>query len=185
MGALAGQNGTAALALRFAVLTAARTGEVLGARWGEIDLAAKLWTVPAGRMKGGRDHRVPLAPAGLTLLGEIAEGGADPPALVFPSTVATRPLSNMAMTMTLRRMKRDDVTVHGFRSCFRDWIAGATSHPRELAEAALAHAVGNKVEAAYARGDMLDKRRDMMAAWADFCAVSYAEPVGNVVTLRA
>ncbi len=103
-------------------------------------------------MKGGREHRVPLAPAVLALLGELAEGGADPVALVFASKVATRPLSNMAMTMALRRMKHGDVTVHGFRSCFRDWILEATGYPRELAEAALAHAVGDKVEAAYQPG---------------------------------
>lgn len=186
MVALGQQKGMGALALRFAILTAARTGEVLGATWGEIDLMAKLWTIPAARMKGGREHRVPLAPATLALLEELTQEDSpiSPVAFVFPSTIATRPLSNMAMTMVLRRMKRDDLTVHGFRSCFRDWVSEATGYARELAEAALAHAVGTKVEAAYARGDMLDKRRTMMAAWADLCAVSYAEPVGNVVELR-
>ncbi len=183
MGALAGQNGTAALALRFAILTAARTREVLGACWSEIDLAAKLWTVPVARMKGGREHRVPLTPVVLALLNGLP-GERDPGALLFSSGIAKRPLPNMAMTMALRRVKRGDVTVQGFRSCFRDWVSEATGHPRELAEAALAHVVGNKVEAAHARGDMLDKRREMMAAWADFCAVPYAEPVGNVVILR-
>jgi len=180
---LAGQKGMAALALRFAVLTAARTGEVLGARWGEIDLSSKLWTIPATRMKGGREHRVPLSPAVMALLDELPRDD-HPGALVFPSSVVTRPLSNMAMTMALRRMNRGEVTVHGFRSRFRDWVSEATGHPRELAEAALAHAVGDKVEAAYQRGDMLDKRRAMMAAWAEFCGAPFAEPVGNVVALR-
>jgi len=181
--ALAGQKGMATLALRFGVLTAARTGEVLSARWEEIDMTAKLWTVPAERMKGGREHRVPLASAALDVLAEADPNG-ERAGLVFPSNEATRPLSNMAMTMALRRMGRDDVTVHGMRSMFRDWTAEVTGYSRELAEAALAHAVGDKVEAAYQRGDMLTKRRAMMDDWATFCGAPYAEPAGNVVELR-
>jgi integrase len=108
-----------------------------------------------------------------------------PDAFVFPGTQPSKGLSNMTMTAVLRRMKRGDLTVHGFRSCFRDWAAELTSYPGELSEAALAHVVGDKVEAAYRRGDLFDKRRDMMAAWAAFCARPYARPMGNLVTLRA
>ncbi len=184
MAALAGQKGMAALALQFAILTAARTGEVLGARWGEVDRAGKVWIVPAARMKAGRDHRVPLAPATVALLDTLAalNPAADPLAPVFPS--AGKPLSNMALLMLLRRMKRPDLTVHGFRSTFRDWVAEATRHSADVAEAALAHTVGNKVRLSYERGDKLDMRRALMDDWAAFCAKPYAEPAGNVVELR-
>ena len=182
--ALRAQAGVAAKALEFAVLTAARSGEVLGARWGEIDLAAKVWTLPGMRMKAGREHRVPLSKAALAVLTEAAKLRTvdSPEAFVFPGAQSTRPLSIMAMTMTLRRMKRGDLTVHGFRSTFRDWVGEATGTPREVAEAALAHVVGDKTEAAYARGDLFEKRRRLMDDWAKFC--SLPPRTGNVRALR-
>jgi integrase len=187
MAALQGQPGMGARALAFAILTAARSGEVLGARWSEIDMDAALWTVPPTRMKAKREHRVPLTPAALAILVDVARLRLTdaPDAFVFPSQQPGRGLSNMTMTAVLRRMKLGDLTVHGFRSCFRDWAAELTSYPGDLSEAALAHVVGDKVEAAYRRGDLFDKRRDMMAAWAAFGARPYARPVGNLVTLRA
>ncbi len=182
---LRGQAGIAARALEYAVLTAARTGEVLGARWVEIDLTARLWTVPASRMKAGREHRVPLSEPVLAVLRAMAKlrttDSSD--ALVFPGGRAGKPLSIMAMTMVLRRMKRGEVTVHGFRSSFRDWAAEATDHQSEVAEAALAHTLGDKVEAAYRRGDLFEKRRRLMDDWAKFCA--QPARIGNVVALRS
>lgn len=168
--ALAGQGGTAAAALRFTVLTAGRTSEVTGATWGEIDLAAKVWTVPGARMKAGREHRVPLSRAALAVLAEMHAPEAAPGDHVFPGGKPRAGLSNMAMTALLRRMGRGELTVHGFRSSFRDWCAEATRHPREVAEAALAHTIGNKVEAAYRRGDLLERRAKLMAEWAAFLA---------------
>ena len=159
----------AALALEFAVLTAARSGEVLEARWNEIDLAAKVWTVPAIRMKAGREHRVPLSGRALEILGKLSETRTGE--YVFPGQRAGRPLSNMAMEMVLRRMGVDGVTVHGMRSAFRDWAGNETHFAREVAEAALAHVVGDKAEQAYRRGDALEKRRELMEAWA-----RYVEP---------
>ncbi len=170
---LRAQAGVSAKALEFAVLTAARTGETLGARWGEIDLAAKVWTVPAGRMKAGREHRVPLSAPALAVLTDIAKLRTtdNAEAFVFPGAADGQPLSIMAMTMVLRRMKRGDLTVHGFRSTFRDWVGEATATPREVAEAALAHTVADKTEAAYARGDLFEKRRRLMDQWARFTAL--------------
>lgn len=164
-------RGVSAWALEFLILTAARSGEVREARWNEIDLKNKLWTVPAARMKGGREHRVPLPNRAVDLLRTVAalrpaENGEQ--ALVFPGAKRSRPLSDMALTMLLRRNAEGEPTVHGFRSAFRDWAGDRTSFPREVAEAALAHAVGNEVEAAYRRGDALEKRRKMMDAWAGF-----------------
>jgi integrase len=187
MAALQGQPGMGARALAFAILTAARSGEVLGARWSEIEMDAALWTVPPTRMKAKREHRVPLTPAALAILADVARLRPTdaPDAFVFPGAQLGRGLSNMTMTAVLRRMKRGDLTVHGFRSCFRDWASELTSYPGELSEAALAHVVGDKVEAAYRRGDLFDKRRDMMAAWATFCARPYVRPMGKLVTLRA
>jgi integrase len=182
------QGGIAARALEFAILAAARTGEVLGARWCEIDLAAKLWTVPADRMKAGKEHRVPLTDRALDVLKEMAklrprddEAGA---AIVFPGAKHASPLSNMAMLQLLRRMGRDDLTAHGFRSTFRDWAAERTNYPSEVAEMALAHAVSDKVEAAYRRGDMFEKRRRIMEAWATFCAASKSPARDNVQAMR-
>ncbi len=180
--ALRGQAGIGASALEFTILTAARTGEVLGAQWGEIDLAAKIWTVPAARMKAGRVHRVPLSEPALAVLANMQKLRTvdGPDAVIFPGGRASKPLSIMAMTMVLRRMKRGDVTVHGFRSTFRDWSAEETHYPREVAEAALAHTLGNKVEAAYRRGDLFEKRRRLMDDWALFC--TQAPQVGNMVS---
>ena len=175
MAALEAEVGTAALALRFTILTAARTGETIGATWSEIDLAGATWTIPAARMKAAREHRVPLSPAAMALLMALpGSNGAEPGAYVFAGGKAGKPLSNMAMLALLRRMNRGDLTAHGFRSTFRDWAAEATSYPGEMAEAALAHAVSSRVEAAYRRGDLFEKRRAMMAEWAKF-SVSIAE----------
>lgn len=182
MAALAGQAGMAAMALRFAILTAARTGEVISARWCEVDMHTAIWTVPAARMKAGREHRVPLSDAALAVLRDAAMLGSDPAAFVFPGARKGKPISNMAMAQLLKRMGRDDLTVHGFRSTFRDWCAEATGTPRELAEAALAHTLHDKVEAAYQRADLMEKRRRLMAEWAGFC--TSPAPAGEVVPIR-
>jgi integrase len=166
------REGVAARALEFAILTAARTGEVIGARWDEIDLTAKLWTIPGERMKAGREHRVPLSEAALEILRPLYERRTGD--RVFP-------LSNMAMAMLLRRMGRVE-TVHGFRSTFSDWCSEMTNFPSEVREMALAHVVGDKVEAAYRRGDLFEKRRQLAEAWARFCQ---GETEENVIQLRA
>ncbi len=168
MADLSSQGGTAALALQFTILTAARTGEVIGAIWNEIDLDAAAWTIPGARMKAGAEHRAALSPAALAVLATVRPLGGR---YVFPGAKADAPLSNMAIIATLRRMKRGELTVHGFRSTFRDWAAEATAHPRELAEAALAHALRDKVEAAYRRGDLFEKRRVLMKEWAEYCGL--------------
>lgn len=159
-----GAGESAQLAFEFLILTAGRTSEVLGARWDEISVTERLWTVPAGRMKAKREHRVPLSDRSLAILArarELAAGSA----LVFPGRSGDKPLSNMVFLMLLRRMGLS-VTAHGFRSTFRDWAAERTMLPREVAEMALAHAVENRVEAAYARSDLLERRRDLMEQWA-------------------
>lgn len=162
------RSGTAARALEFAIFCAARSGEVRGATWSEISIEARLWTVPAARMKAGKAHRVPLSDAALLALGERGEkNGVD---LIFPASRG-KPLSDMSMTAVMRRMKVDAVP-HGFRSTFRDWVGEHTNFPRELAEQALAHVLESKVEAAYRRGDALEKRRAMMNAWAVFCTTA-------------
>jgi integrase len=171
-------DGVAARALEFAVLTAARSGEVLGARWSEFDLEAKVWTVPAARMKAGREHRVPLSDRAVAIMeamGTVRSGD-----FVFPGAKRGRPLSVMALAMTMRRMSVE-YTVHGFRSAFRDWAGERTHFPREVAEAALAHVVGDETERAYRRGDALEKRRELMNAWAKFCDGSD----GNVIAFPA
>ncbi len=163
------QPGVAARALEFAILTAARTGEVIGATWSEIDLKSRTWTVPAARMKAGAAHRVPLSDRVIGLLAATRdEANSSAAKYLFLGAARGTPLSNMALLAVLKRMGRDDVTTHGFRSVFRDWAA-EHGYPRELAEAALAHAVGNKVEAAYLRTTLLDRRREMMDAWAKTC----------------
>ena len=183
MAGLANQNGVGAQALRFTILTGARTSEAIEAQWSEIDMMAGVWTVPAARMKAAREHRVPLSGAALAVLKAVAplrddtRGG-----WVFPGARAGRPLSNMAFLMLLRRMGRGDLTAHGFRSTFRDWAA-ETGQPADVAEAALAHTLGNKVQAAYQRGDLLERRRKLMDAWAAFCIRT--EPMGEVVPIRA
>jgi integrase len=165
------QEGIAARALEFAILTAARTGEVIGARWGEMDLLHKTWTLPAARMKSGREHRVPLSAHALAILKEMQAHRQAKDAFVFPGGKNGRPLSNMAFLMLLRRMGFGDVTAHGFRSSFRDWAAERTKFPAEVAEMALAHTVSDKTVAAYNRSDLFERRRRLMAAWATFCTV--------------
>jgi integrase len=160
MAGLRQREAIAARALEFTILTAARTGEVIGATWGEFDLEARLWTVPAARMKGGREHRAPLSEAAVAVLEAMPH---------FLNDDRAFPISNMGMPMLLRRMGRGDLTVHGFRSTFRDWAGDATTFQREVVEAALAHVVGDKAEQAYRRGDALEKRRRLMGAWADYC----------------
>jgi integrase len=162
------QSGTAARALEFCILTATRTGETIGIRW--LEVAGEVWTVPGQRTKSGRDHRVPLAEPAATILDGMRAFAAAEDAFVFPGGKPGKPLSNMAMAAVLKRMGRTGVTVHGFRSAFRDWCRERTNHPREVAEAALAHVLRDRTEAAYARGDVLDKRARLMAEWAQFCA---------------
>lgn len=175
------EGGMAAQALEFAILTAARTGEVIGARWPEIDRQAKLWTIPGERMKGGREHRVPLSDAALAILARLYQDREGE--FVFAGGRAGRSLSNMAMLVLLRRMKRADLTVHGFRSTFRDWAAERTTFQNEVIEMALAHAVSDKVEAAYRRGDLFEKRERLMKAWAGYCNTTPA--AGAVVSAVA
>ncbi len=163
------EDGTAAFALRFAILTAARTNEVIGACWNEIDMDAALWIVPPERMKAGREHRVPLSDEALVVLREMEKTKADSGQHVFPGRRQATGLSNMAMLALLRRMKRDDITVHGFRSAFRDWAA-ETGRSSDIAEAALAHVVGDKTVAAYQRGDLLARRQRLMDDWGSFCS---------------
>jgi integrase len=179
MGVLAEHTAIGALALRFAILTVTRTGETLGARWEEINFTEKLWTIPAGRMKGGREHRVPLSEPALAILATLRQ--LPPSPFVFPADNPRRPVSNMIMLMMLRRLERHDLTVHGFRSTFSDWCAEKTGFPSEVREMALAHAVGNKVEAAYRRGDLFEKRRELMRVWAAYC--TGPAPAGEVVSL--
>lgn len=157
--------GAGARALELAILTACRSGEVLGAEWSEIDLDKQTWTIPAGRMKAGREHAVALSQRAVDLLGRLKETADG--SFVFPGAKGDKPLSNMAMTMVLRRLKIE-VTVHGFRSSFRDWVGNETSFPRELAEEALAHTVGDAVERAYRRGSAIERRRQLMNAWAEY-----------------
>ena len=173
---------TAAKALDFLVLTAARTSEVLGATWGEFDLSEGLWTIPAARMKASRPHRVPLSkPAGV-ILAALKPSEVKPEAYVFTRDKDGKPLSSMALLMLLRRMNRDDLTAHGFRSTFRTWAGETTAYAREVAEAALAHSIGDKTEAAYARGDLFAKRARLMEDWAIFCARKPAP--GSIVPLK-
>jgi integrase len=184
LGALRAQETTSARGFEFLILTAARTGEVIGARWSEIDMAAKVWTVPADRMKGRkgkrREHRVPLSAAAMAIL--KTQAAIQENEYVFPGDRRAG-LSDMALLMTLRRMGREDVTPHGFRSTFRDWAGNETNFPRELAEAALAHVVGDKAEQAYHRSDALEKRRRLMEAWANYCCSKPA--TAKIVPLRA
>jgi integrase len=180
MAALRGQAGTAARALEFAILTAARSGEVRGATWGEIDLDAAIWTIPAGRMKAKKEHAVPLSPPAVALLRALPRTGGD---LVFPGMKEGRPLSDMSLTAVLRRMERGDLTAHGFRSTFRDWAGETAACPREVAEHALAHQLKDKAEAAYARGTLFDKRRRLMADWAHYCAT--VATVASVTPIRS
>jgi integrase len=178
MAALRKRDGVAARALEFTILTAARTGEVVGARWDEIDLTARTWTVPGNRMKAGREHRVPLSDEAVKMLKALPREKNNP--YVFVGLRAGG-LSNMAMAAVLRRMDCVDITVHGFRSTFRDWAAESTAFPNHVVEMALAHTVGNKVEAAYRRGDLLAKRQRLAADWARFCAREGTRKVESAV----
>lgn len=181
MAELRTRGGLPARALELTILAAARSGEVLGARWGEFDLSEAVWRIPATRMKARREHRIPLSEPALAVLNKLFPMR-DPLAgdWLLPGAREGRPLSNMAMEMLLRRMARDDITVHGFRSTFRTWTAEATEYAGEVAEAALAHVKGDRVEAAYQRGDFFEKRRRLMADWAEFC--DRVEQAGATVT---
>lgn len=167
------RNGLAARALEMTIMTACRTGEVIGARISELDLDKAVWVIPAKRMKAQNEHRVPLTKPVLSILksviAEQREAGISSD-FVFTDAKGEKPISNMAMNMLLRRMGDESVTVHGFRSSFRDWAGETTTFPREIIEGALAHQIGNEVERAYRRGDALEKRRALMVAWADYCA---------------
>jgi integrase len=189
LAALREREGPSAACLEFAILTAARSGEARGATWAEIDLDAATWIVPGTRMKAGRDHRVPLSEPAVAVLERMlathrAQHGTKakpaPEAFVFPGGRNGKPLSENAVMALLARMKRDDITMHGFRSTFRDWCAEATAYPREIAEAALAHVNKDRVEAAYLRGDHFEKRRRLLADWAGYCA--RPAPVGATIT---
>lgn len=180
MAALRCREGFATRALEFLVLTCLRTNEVLGAQWGEFNLSTGVWTVPAERMKAAKEHRVPLSKPALRVIEQMAAVRCGQ--FVFQGSRG--PLSSQAMTNVLDRMGEGKMTVHGFRSSFRDWAAETTAYPSEVVEMALAHAIGNKVEAAYRRGDLFEKRRRLMDAWAEYCARPVA--IGdNVVSLRA
>jgi integrase len=174
------QDGIAARALEFLILTATRTNELIGARWEEFDLAKKVWTIAGERMKAGKEHRVPLSGRALEIIAEMQADRVKDHPFVFPGGRPEKPLSNMAMLKLLGRMGRDDLTAHGFRSSFRDWAAEVTLFSSEVVEMALAHTVGDKVEAAYRRGDLFEKRRELMEAWARYCE---ATPRENVVPL--
>jgi integrase len=167
MEALRERPAVAARALEFTILHACRTSEVLGATWNEIDLEKKVWTIPATRMKAAREHRVPLSVRSREIIEAMREKGTE--GYVFPGPKPKEPLSTMAMAMLLRRMKAE-ITVHGFRSSFRDWASETTGFPHEVCEMALAHTIANKAEAAYRRGDLFEKRGKLMEAWAGYCA---------------
>ncbi len=187
---LRARAGMAARALEFLIFTAARPSEAAGARWGEIDFKTKMWTIPAERMKAGRAHRVPLSDPALVVLVSIRplalmqDDTPLPTAPIFFGPKRARPLSTASLLRLLCRMDRGDVTPHGFRSCFRDWCAERTNFPSEVAEMALAHRVADAVERAYRRGDLFEKRRQLMEAWGRFCETS-SVPVGDVVPLHA
>lgn len=179
MAKLAESQGIAAKAVRFLCLTAARSGEVRGAVWSEIDLKAKIWTIPAERMKTGKEHRVPLSDGAVSILQAVLSLR-DPSHgdLVFPGQKAGKLLSDVALSKALHQAAdTKDVTVHGLRSTFRDWAAEETDYPREVAEMALAHAIGDKVEAAYRRGDLFDKRGEMMEEWSIALGIQQNVPI--------
>jgi integrase len=182
MSVLRQREGVAARALEFTILTVARTGETIGATWQEIDLKEKIWAVPAGRMKGSKEHRVPLSNRALEILCALPREKKNPFVFIGPRKGG---LSNMAMASVLGRIGRDDITVHGFRSTFRDWAAERTAYPNHVVEMALAHVIGDKVEAAYRRGDLFAKRVRLMADWAKFAMARPASTSAKVVPLRA
>jgi integrase len=167
LSALSAQQGAAKHALHLLILTATRTSEIIGARWDEIDFTTNTWTIPAARMKAGREHRIPLTRQAVAVIEGMQAFKLND--FVFPGRSGEKPMSNMSMLQLLERMKRKDITVHGFRSTFRDWAAHETNIPREIAEAALAHDVRTETEAAYQRGDFFNRRRKLMEAWAAYC----------------
>jgi integrase len=168
------------LAFEFLILTATRTSEVIGAKWDEVDLDTMTWTIPASRIKANREHRIPLSQRSVELL-ERAQTIKDGGPFVFPGRSTEKPLSNMAFLMLLRRLKRTDITAHGFRSAFRDWAAERTTFARAVCEAALAHVIEDKTEAAYFRSDLFEQRRHLMNTWTKFVI----EQPTNVVAIRA
>jgi integrase len=172
-----------ARALEFCILTAARTGETLGARWSEIDQTAKVWVIPAARMKSAREHRVPLSDRAMAILERLAPLRTCE--FIFSNPRRPKHLSHVVMQKVLERMEAKGVTTHGFRSTFRDWAGNETHFPREIAEAALAHTIGNAVEQAYRRGDALEKRRTLMNAWAVHCELKDGKNVIHLNTGRA
>lgn len=180
MATLRAMQGAGASAMELIILTASRTSEVLNAKWAEFDLDAAIWTIPKERMKGFKEHRVPLSSAALAVL-EKAKAEPAGGEYVFTGR-KTGALSNMTCLATLKRKGRSDLTVHGFRSTFRDWVSESTNYPRDVAEMALAHAIEDKSEAAYRRGDLIEKRRALMSDWAAHCAV--VRVTGDVVQIR-
>jgi integrase len=181
MTALREQQGVGARALEFTVLTAARTAETVGARWSEIDFANATWTIPAGRMKASKEHRVPLSKPALHILRDVPHEKNNPFIFIGPYKAG---LSNVAMAATLQRMDRSDITVHGFRSTFRTWAGERTAHPVHVIEQALAHSIGTKVERAYARGDLFTKRARLMGDWARYCISKPTDTSTKVVSIR-
>jgi len=179
---LRAHDGIASRALEFLILTATRTNEVINAEWDEINFKEKLWTIPASRMKAKKEHRVPLSPRAIEILKSLPREKDSK--WVFAGGKEGESLSNMAMLQLLKRMKRDDLTVHGFRSCFRDFASERTNYPREVCEMALAHKIPDKVEAAYRRGDLFDKRTRLMGEWAKFCAIKPAAMGKNVIPMQ-
>lgn len=181
MAELSKNGSVTAGALEFTILTAARTSETIGAKWSEIDLNARVWTVPAVRVKGGKEHEVPLSKRALAILENLPR---EPGGYVFPGARARAPMSNMTMLKLLKGM-RGGITVHGFRACFRDWAGDRTNFAREVIEHALAHQIKDKAEAAYRRSAALEKRRRLMEAWAKYCSSPPARVSGEVVSLRS
>ncbi len=177
------QQGLAARALEFCILTATRSGETIGAQWSAIDLQTKTWLIPASRMKGGAEFKIPLSDRAIATLKEMESGRDLEGGFVFPGAQRGKPLSENAMYVRLQRMGRSDLTVHGMRSTFRDWAAERTSYPNHVIEMALAHAISNAVEAAYRRGDLFEKRCRLMEAWAAFCGAPTIS--SEVLPLRA
>ena len=183
MTSLRAREGVAARALEFTILTAARTGEVIDATWAEFHVDSRTWIVPASRMKSDKEHRVPLSDRALEVLNSLPVEEGNEFLFVGPRAGG---LSNMAMAACLKRMQQDSITVHGFRSTFRDWAAEQTNYPNHVVEMALAHTIGNKVEAAYRRGDLFEKRRKLMAEWSRYCASKPGASIGDkVVPMRA
>jgi integrase len=175
------REGQGARALELTILTAARSGEIRGAQWSEINFAERLWIVPADRMKAGKEHRIPLSDAALKILQQLPR--AQHSDLIFPSENSGKPISDMTISAVLKRMEVTGVTVHGFRSTFRDWCSDCTNYSNELAEMALAHTIKNSTEAAYRRSDVLERRRSMMKDWADYCGRVQLQ--ANVISIDA